>query len=110
MSALEDTEQIGQIRVDPRDPNLVYVAALGHMAGPNTERGVFRSKDGGKTWQKVLFKSDKAGAIDLAMDATNPRVLYAAFWQVVRKPWTLRAAAPTAESGNRPMAATHGRS
>jgi len=84
---LEDTQQIGQIRIDPHDPNLVYVAAMGHMAGPNADRGVFRSKDGGKTWQKVLFKSDKAGAVDLAMDATNPRVLYASFWQVVRKPW-----------------------
>ncbi|MGA7520913.1 MAG: hypothetical protein WBW84_00430 [Acidobacteriaceae bacterium] len=91
---LEDTQQIGQIRVDPRDPNLVYVAALGHMAGPNAERGVFRSRDGGKTWQKVLFKSDKAGAIDLAMDATNPRVLYAAFWQVVRRPWTFESGGP----------------
>jgi photosystem II stability/assembly factor-like uncharacterized protein len=91
---LEDTEQIGQIRVDPRDPNLVYVAALGHMAGPNAERGVFRSKDGGKTWQKVLFKSDKAGAIDLAMDARNPRVLYASFWEVVRKPWTFESGGP----------------
>ena len=91
---LEDTEQIGQIRIDPRDPNLVYVAALGHMAGPNAERGVFRSKDGGKTWQKVLFKSDKAGAIDLAMDAANPRVLYAAFWQVIRKPWTFESGGP----------------
>ncbi len=91
---LEDTQQIGQIRVDPRDPNLVYVAALGHMAGPNAERGVFRSKDGGKTWQKVLFKSDKAGAIDLAMDDTNPRVLYASFWQVVRKPWTFESGGP----------------
>jgi len=88
---LEDTEQIGQIRVDPHDPNLVYVAALGHMAGPNAERGVFRSKDGGATWQKVLYKSDKAGAVDLAMDATNPRVLYASFWQVVRKPWTFES-------------------
>jgi photosystem II stability/assembly factor-like uncharacterized protein len=93
-AGLEDTEQIGQIRIDPKDPNLVYVAALGHMAGPNAERGVFRSKDGGKTWQKVLFKSDKAGAIDLAMDATNPRVLYASFWQVVRKPWTFESGGP----------------
>ena len=88
---LEDTQQIGQIRIDPRDPNLVYVAALGHMAGPNAERGVFRSKDGGKTWQKVLFKSDKAGAIDLAMDSANPRVLYASLWQVVRRPWTFES-------------------
>lgn len=91
---LEDTQQIGQIRIDPHDANLVYVAALGHMAGPNAERGIFRSKDGGKTWQKVLFKSDKAGAIDLAMDVNNPRVLYASFWQVVRHPWTFESGGP----------------
>jgi photosystem II stability/assembly factor-like uncharacterized protein len=84
---LEETQQIGQIRIDPRDPNHVYVAAIGHMAGPNADRGVFRSTDGGKNWQKVLFKSDKAGAIDLAMDVNNPRVLYASLWEVVRKPW-----------------------
>lgn len=88
---LEDTQQIGQIRIDPHDPDLVYVAAMGHMAGPNADRGVFRSKDGGKTWQKVLFKSDKTGAVDLAMDPSNPRVLYASFWQVVRKPWTFES-------------------
>lgn len=88
---LEDTQQIGQIRIDPHDPNIVYVAALGHMAGSNAERGVFRSKDGGSTWQKVLYKSDKAGAIDLAMDSTNPRVLYASLWQVVRHPWTFES-------------------
>ena len=91
---LEDTQQIGQIRIDPTNPDLVYVAALGHMAGPNPERGVFRSKDGGKTWQKVFFKSDKAGAIDLAMDPANARILYAAIWQVVRKPWTFESGGP----------------
>ncbi len=91
---LEDTQQIGQIRIDPKNPDLVYVAAMGHMAGPNAERGVFRSKDGGKTWQKVLFKSENAGAVDLAMDENNPRVLYAAIWQVVRKPWTFESGGP----------------
>ncbi|HEX4037211.1 MAG TPA: hypothetical protein VHX37_04060 [Acidobacteriaceae bacterium] len=91
---LEDTQQIGQIRIDPRDPSLVYVAAMGHMAGPNPERGIFRSKDGGKTWQKVLFKSENAGAVDLAMDMDNPRVLYASFWQVVRHPWSFESGGP----------------
>jgi len=91
---LEDTQQIGQIRVDPKNPDLVYVAAMGHMAGPNAERGVFRSKDGGKSWQKVLFKSENAGAVDLTMDENNPRVLYAAIWQVVRKPWTFESGGP----------------
>lgn len=91
---LEDTQQIGQIRVDPTNADLVYVAALGHMAGPNAERGIFRSKDGGKTWQKVLFVSDKAGAIDLAMDPVNRRVLYASFWQVLRQPWNFSSGGP----------------
>jgi photosystem II stability/assembly factor-like uncharacterized protein len=91
---LEETQQIGQICIDPKNPDLVYVAAMGHMAGLNPERGVFRSKDGGKTWQKVLFKSESAGAVDLAMDPSNPRVLYAAIWQVVRKPWTFESGGP----------------
>ena len=91
---LADTQQIGAVRVDPKNPDLVYVAALGHMAGPNDERGVFRSKDGGKTWQKVLFKSDRAGAIDLAIDPMNSSILYAAIWQVIRKPWTFESGGP----------------
>jgi photosystem II stability/assembly factor-like uncharacterized protein len=86
---LADTQQISRVRVHPKDPNLVYVAAQGHVWGPNAERGIFRSKDGGATWQKVLFVSDKTGASDLCMDPSNPRVLYAGFWQVYRKPWML---------------------
>ena len=69
---LEDTQTIARIRVDPKDPDVVYVAALGHPYGPNAERGVFRSRDGGKTWKKVLFVSDSAGAVDLAMDPEDP--------------------------------------
>lgn len=86
---LEDSGQIGRIRIHPRNPDLVYVAVLGHAFGPNKERGVYRTKDGGGTWEKVLYVSDKAGAIDLAMDVNNPRILYAGFWQVIRKPWIL---------------------
>src|SRR5436190_2174930 len=82
---LEDTRQISRIRVHPKNPDIVYVAAQGHVWPPNTDRGVFRSKDGGKTWQKVLFRSDKAGACDLIIDPTNPNVLYAGFWEVYRK-------------------------
>jgi photosystem II stability/assembly factor-like uncharacterized protein len=91
---LEDTEQIGKICVDPKDPNLVYVAAVGHMSGPNAERGVFRSKDGGKNWQKVLFKSDKAGASDLIIDPNNSNVLYATIWQFSREPWGFESGGP----------------
>jgi photosystem II stability/assembly factor-like uncharacterized protein len=88
---LEDTRQISRIRVNPKNPDIVYVAAQGHVWAPNQQRGVFRSKDGGKTWEKVLFRSDKAGACDLIIDPTNPSVLYAGFWEVYRKPWTLES-------------------
>src|SRR5918996_1999014 len=86
---LRDAGQIGDIEVHPANPDLLYVAVLGHAFGPNATRGVFRSKDGGKNWEKVLFRSDSAGAVDLAMDPVNPRVLYAGFWQVQRGPWFL---------------------
>ena len=72
----------------------MYVAALGHAFGPNEERGIFRSKDGGETWEKVLFKSDKAGAADLTFDLTNPRILYATIWQALRTPWSLVSGGP----------------
>ncbi|HEX8709534.1 MAG TPA: hypothetical protein VF723_14915, partial [Pyrinomonadaceae bacterium] len=88
---LEDTRQIGRVRVHPRNPDIVYVAALGHIFGANEQRGVFRSKDGGKTWERVLYRSEKAGAIDLTFDPTNPNILYAGFWEVRRAPWTLES-------------------
>ncbi len=91
---LEDTQQISRIRVDPSNPDLVYVAAVGHMSGPNETRGVFRSKDGGKNWQKILYKSDHAGAGDLVIDPNNSNVLYASIWQFVRKPWTFESGGP----------------
>jgi photosystem II stability/assembly factor-like uncharacterized protein len=91
---LRDTMQIGRIRVHPQDPDHVYVAALGHTWGPHPERGVFRSRDGGKTWSKSLFLDEKTGAVDLAMDPANPRVLYAAFWQAQRTPWSLESGGP----------------
>ncbi|MGB5399566.1 MAG: glycosyl hydrolase, partial [Thermoanaerobaculia bacterium] len=86
---LGDTGQIGRIVVHPQDPDLVYVAALGHIFGPNEERGVFRSADGGQTWEKVLYVSDQAGAVDLTMNPDNPRHLFAAIWRAERKPWTM---------------------
>ena len=84
-----DLSHPGAVLVHPRNPDIVYVAALGHLWGPNPERGVYRSTDGGATWKLVLTKGSEAGAVDLAMDPSNPRVIYAAFWQVSRKPWRL---------------------
>lgn len=91
---LKDTRQIGRVRVHPQNPDLVYVVALGHTFAPNAERGVYRSRDGGKSWDKVLFVDDKTGAVDLAMDPQNPRILYAAFWQAQRTPWGLESGGP----------------
>ena len=91
---LRDTRHISVVLVHPWNPDIVYVAALGHAFGPNPDRGVFRSKDGGKTWEKILFVSDSAGASDLVMDPTNPSVLYAATWQVVRRPWDIVSGGP----------------
>src|ERR1044071_393733 len=84
---LRDAQQIGAILVDPHDPNLVYVAALGHPYGPNEERGVFRSTDGGESWQKVLYKDIDTGAIALAFDPSNSRVIYADLWSARQGPW-----------------------
>lgn len=88
-SGLEETGQIGKIVVHPQDSDLVYVAALGHIFGPNEERGVYRSRDGGRTWDKVLHVSDQAGAVDLTINPANPRQLFAAIWRAERKPWTM---------------------
>jgi photosystem II stability/assembly factor-like uncharacterized protein len=85
---LDDSRQIARIVVDPHDANTVLVAAVGHAYGPNPERGVFRSSDGGKIWKKALFVDDRTGAIDLAADPDNPRTLYAAMWRVQRPPWS----------------------
>ncbi len=86
--ALRDAEQIGSILVDPKDANRVFVAALGHPYGPNAERGVYRSLDGGQTWQKVLYKDENIGAIDLAFDPRNTQVIFADMWASRRPPWT----------------------
>jgi len=91
---LKETQAISRIRVHPTNPNIVYVAALGHVYGDNEQRGVFRSKDGGNTWEKVLYVSEKAGAADLIIDRTNPNVLYASIWQVYRKAWKMWGGGP----------------
>jgi photosystem II stability/assembly factor-like uncharacterized protein len=83
---LEDSYAIGRIVVHPKDPNLVYVAALGHIFGKNTERGVYRSRDGGTNWERVLYKNDETGANEITFDPTNPSIMYAALWQARRGP------------------------
>ena len=85
---VRDGQQITNILVDPRDPNRVFVAVLGHPYGPNAERGVFRSTDGGETWQKILYKDDDTGATDLAFDPQNPQTIYTVLWNSRRPPWT----------------------
>ena len=91
---LADTRHIARVRVHPANPDLVYVAALGHAYGPNGQRGVFRSKDGGGSWEHVLFRSENAGAVDLSLDPNNPRILYASIWQTQRTPWSLISGGP----------------
>ena len=96
---LSDSRQVGKILVDPKDPELVFVAALGHGYGPNPERGVFRSRDGGKTWKKVLGKNDDTGAIDLAFDPKDSKTVLAALWQTRRPPWNVYASSNGPGSG-----------
>jgi photosystem II stability/assembly factor-like uncharacterized protein len=91
---LRDTRHIGKIRVHPHDPDTVWVAALGHAFGPNKERGVFKSTDGGAIWRQVLFVSEKAGAVDLTVDPANPRVLYAGVWEAYRSFWQISSGGP----------------
>ncbi len=88
---LKDARQIPRIRIHPRDPDIVYVAVLGHLFGPSKERGVYRTKDGGKTWERILYINENAGAVDLALDPTNPRIVYASTWRVRRTPYSLES-------------------
>ncbi|MEM6414605.1 MAG: glycosyl hydrolase [Pseudomonadota bacterium] len=91
---LEKTRTITTIRINPKNPQIVYATALGDPFMETPERGVYRSRNGGVTWEKILFRSEKAGAIDLAMDPNNPDVLYATLWEVYRKPWKLWSGGP----------------
>ncbi len=91
---LGDSHRIPRIRIHPRNPDLVYVAVMGHLSGPNEERGIFRSTDGGDTWEKVLYINDEVGFVDLAMDPSNARVLYASAWRVIRTPYSLESGGP----------------
>jgi photosystem II stability/assembly factor-like uncharacterized protein len=91
---LAETHAIAKIRIDPRNPDVVYVAALGHPHGPNAERGVFKSTDGGKSWRKVLYRDATSGAIDLSLDPRNPDVLFAATWEASRTAWQMTSGGP----------------
>ncbi len=88
---LAETHQVTTIRVHPDNPDVAYVAAIGHAFGPNPERGVFRTMDGGKTWKKILFIDDSTGATDISLDPTNPRILFASMWKFQRTPWGMEA-------------------
>ncbi len=88
---LDKARHIPRVRIHPRDPDLVYAAVLGNLYGPSPDRGVYRSKDGGKSWDRVLFANEDAGAVDLILDPTNPRILYATTWRVRRMPYTLES-------------------
>jgi photosystem II stability/assembly factor-like uncharacterized protein len=96
---LKDAGQIGAVVVHPTNPDIVYVAAIGNPFGPNSERGVFRTKDGGKTWQKVLFINERTGVAAVAMNWSNPNELYAGAWRGERKPWTIISGGPASEGG-----------
>jgi photosystem II stability/assembly factor-like uncharacterized protein len=91
---LRDTQHIARIVIHPTNPDVVWVAALGHLGTPNQERGVFKTSDGGRTWQKELFVNDTSGAVDLAVDFRNPNVLYAAMYDAIRLPWKIMEARP----------------
>ncbi|MBV8052260.1 MAG: hypothetical protein JOZ80_13790, partial [Acidobacteriaceae bacterium] len=91
---LKDTQHIGALIIDPRNPDVVLVAALGHAYGPNPDRGVYRTTDGGKSWTKVLYKDEKTGAIDVVFDPNNPNVVFAALYEVQRTPWSLNSGGP----------------
>jgi photosystem II stability/assembly factor-like uncharacterized protein len=93
-AGLADSQHIARIRIHPKNPDLAYAAVMGHLFGPNAERGVFRTRDGGASWERVLFVDDAVGAVDLAMDPTNPRILYASFWRVRRTPYSLESGGP----------------
>jgi photosystem II stability/assembly factor-like uncharacterized protein len=88
---LRDSQHISRIRIHPKNPDLAYAAVMGHLFGPNEERGVYRTRDGGNSWEQILFVNDDAGAVDLVMDPSNPRILYASFWRIRRTPYSLES-------------------
>ena len=103
---LDVIREISKIIVDPADPNTVFVAAVGHIFGPNDSRGIFRSRDGGQTWEKVLYKDDTAGAVDVVFDPQNSKTLFAVFSEVTRTPWSEGSTEAKASSSSATSAPT----
>lgn len=93
-AGLKDSRHITRIQIHPTNPDIVYASVLGHLFGPNPKRGIYKSTDGGSTWKRVLFVSDEVGAVDIEMDPTNPRILYASMWRVLRTPYSLESGGP----------------
>jgi photosystem II stability/assembly factor-like uncharacterized protein len=93
-TGLRDSRAIGRVIVNPMNPDIAFVAALGHPYGPNPERGIFRTIDGGKTWEKVLYKDENSGGIDIAFDPHNPNILFASLWQARRTSWSMTSGGP----------------
>jgi photosystem II stability/assembly factor-like uncharacterized protein len=91
---LRDSRAIGKVIINPQNPDIAFVAALGHPYGPNPERGIFRTTDGGKTWEKVLYKDENTGGIDVAFDPHNPNILFGALWQARRTSWSMESGGP----------------
>ena len=93
-AGLREAHMIAKLVIDPRDPNVVYAASMGHVFKPNAERGIFKTTDGGATWRKILYVDSNTGGVDLVMDSRNSNVLYAAMWQAQRQPWKLTSGGP----------------
>ncbi len=93
-AGLRDAHSISALLIDPKDPNIVYVASMGHVFAPDPNRGIFKSTDGGRSWKKILFVDNNTGAICLVMDPNHPDLLYATMWQAERKPWGLTSGGP----------------
>ena len=106
---LPDSYHVVRIKIHPKNPDLVYAAVMGNLYKPTTTRGVYRSKDGGDHWEKVLFANENAGAVELVMDPNNPRVLYASTWRIKRTPYSLESGGPVLRFGKVQTAVTIGR-
>jgi photosystem II stability/assembly factor-like uncharacterized protein len=91
---LRETQNVGRVRIHPTDCNTIYVAAFGHHGAPNAERGIYKSTNGGSSWDKVLYRDDKSGGVDLVIDVKNPNTVYAALWEAWRKPWGMSSGGP----------------